>query len=106
MRTARLALDLPTVELRLASESLPLRQSQLRGLLQAPQHQVGVLQQQGTARDGERALGSTWEFPEVFARMSRPMFPVIPQEYAEHSVGDSAATFPVDKIPNETCVKS
>jgi hypothetical protein len=102
MRTGLLALGLPIANLHSASESLPLRQSQLRGPLRAPQREVVEWQRRGTAEAGERVPGLTWEFPEVSVRMFRPMFPVILQEYAEHSLGDSVAKFPVGRIPNET----
>ena len=102
MRTARHALDLPTVNLRLALESLPLRQSQLRGPLRAHQREVVEWQRRGTVGAGERVLDSTWEFPEVSVRMFRPTFPVVPQEYVAHSLGDSVAKFPVGRRPNET----
>jgi len=102
MRTGLLALGLPIANLHSVSVSLPLRQSQLRGLLRVPQREVVEWQRRGTVGAGERVLGSTWEFPEVSVRMSGPTFPVIPQEYVAHSLGDSVAKFPVGKIPNET----
>ena len=57
MRTGLLALGLPIANLHSASESLPLRQSQLRGPLPAPQREVVEWQRRGTEGAGERVLG-------------------------------------------------
>jgi hypothetical protein len=44
----------------------------------------------------------TWEFLVVFAHTSRLKFLAVPREFSARWEGDSDATFPVDKTPNET----